>query len=365
MATETFHSRAFRSGDELAINGLYGDVTGRQRTLDQYRWQWLDGPSGAGDIWLIEAADENGAPKLIGHHGIMPVRFTRGETDLLFGKTENTLVRPEYRQKLLYVRYEKRFAEQYQGRYHALFSTTGPKAAIRLRSALGYSFPASWETFYVGTSWHSSLNLALHGAMRVRGSRVKSTSPGNWAATHRTDKLLESGEARNSPFFESFWSNARYNHSVAPRRDREDLDWRFWHNPYKPHLTFIHDVEGPDRGYAILSQHSDFPHAAFVEDIVSANPTSAAFGSLLDALTECCHRAGIEWLVFMTTDDGRGETNFASLLRRREMRVSALQKAWRPAEKRQMPRRVTDLGASEGISGEPWHVSMIVGEGRS
>ena len=58
-------------------------------------------------MWLIEATDEQGNVKLIGHHGVMPIAFSNGETDLLFGKTENTMVLPEYRKKILYLDLKK------------------------------------------------------------------------------------------------------------------------------------------------------------------------------------------------------------------------------------------------------------------
>ncbi|MCT7655663.1 GNAT family N-acetyltransferase [Oceanimonas sp. NS1] len=96
---EIYSYRRYKPGDEVAINELYFKVTGRRRTPAQYSWQWLEAPEGVGEIWLIEATDEHGNTKLIGHHGIMPLAFTNKETELLFGKTENTMVLPEYRKR--------------------------------------------------------------------------------------------------------------------------------------------------------------------------------------------------------------------------------------------------------------------------
>lgn len=63
----------------------------------------------------------------------MPIRFTCADEDLLFGKTANTMLLPEYRDMLLYPRFEKRFAEHCEGRCDARFSTVGHPAAIRQR----------------------------------------------------------------------------------------------------------------------------------------------------------------------------------------------------------------------------------------
>ena len=160
-----YRYRQYRDGDAQAINGLYEAITGKSRTVEQYEWQWLQAPGGPGDIWLIEAVQEDGSVELIGHHGIMPVRFTRGRDDLLFGKTENTMLLPEYRRKILYPRYERRFAQRYEERFDALFSTFGHAAAIRQRRAMGYRSEATWLHVRMPTSWVSELRFA-YGLLR-------------------------------------------------------------------------------------------------------------------------------------------------------------------------------------------------------
>ena len=122
---EEFRYRQYEDGDAAEINRLYADITGKSRSLQEFEWQWLKAPGGEGDIWLIEAVNHDGEKNLIGHHGIMPIRFSRGEENLLFGKTENTMVRAEYRRRILYPRFERRFAGVYEARFDALFSTMG------------------------------------------------------------------------------------------------------------------------------------------------------------------------------------------------------------------------------------------------
>lgn len=134
-----FTIRQFQFGDVGDIKQLYEHVTGCTRSREQYLWQWHQSPSGSGDIWLIHDSEDD--HKLIGNHGVMPIRFTRGNTNLLFGKIENTMVLPEYREKILYPRFELKFKRDYENRYDALFSTMGPSPAIRVRKAMGYDLP--------------------------------------------------------------------------------------------------------------------------------------------------------------------------------------------------------------------------------
>ncbi|MFG1491194.1 hypothetical protein ABMA58_18235, partial [Oceanospirillum sp. HFRX-1_2] len=56
---------------------------------------------------------------------------------------------PEYRKKILYTRYEKKFKDHYASRFDALFSTMGPEPAIRQRKALGYKSNEKWLRYFV------------------------------------------------------------------------------------------------------------------------------------------------------------------------------------------------------------------------
>ena len=147
-----FSTREYQHGDANAINNLYCRVTGRNRSEGEYEWQWILPPAGQGSIYLIHAkSDENVDPLLIGHHGIIPLRFSDNNYIGIAGKTENTMVDPAYRNKILYPRYESRFKAQYSNKYDVLFSTMGPPAAIKQRRVHGYIEVGTWEIFTLST----------------------------------------------------------------------------------------------------------------------------------------------------------------------------------------------------------------------
>jgi len=95
--------------DNEAINQLYNRITGRQRNLKEYNWEWLENPAGESERWVI---CEGSTGEIVGHHGLIPIRFNHRETTLLAGKTENTMVAPEHRNKFVYLSYEKRMLEK-------------------------------------------------------------------------------------------------------------------------------------------------------------------------------------------------------------------------------------------------------------
>ena len=365
--------RQYSAGDAAAINSLYSVVTGRSRSLEQFNWQWLDAPGGKGDIWLIEAISENGERTLIGHHGVMPIRFSNGSEDVLFGKTENTMVRSEFRSRILYPRFERRFGAEYEKRYDALFSTFGPASAIRQRQAMGYSFSAKWVKLRIPTSWAGNLVFAYQvvlgrlGLRRGDDSNPADLKDRNFLSPTRTAPLrirpLADSQARNDPFFDTFWPGCRGRYGLTPRRCRKDLDWRFWSNPNKSHITLVSDENPGESGYIVLSFSTESSTVASIEDIVPEAPDSLRLGRLLDSTLTWLRRHGIKWVDFATTSDSCGDGKIADGLARRHLIVLQASARIRPAPVEFMPRKITQSGMQRQLDLDDWYVTPIVFEG--
>lgn len=354
--TIVYSHRRYRDGDAQAINALYRRVTGIVRSEGQFAWQWLQAPGGIGEMWLIEAAHPDGPVELIGHHGVMPVRFTDGNRDLLFGKTENTMVLPEYRRKILYPRLEMEFAKAYEPRFHALFSTTGSPEALRQRKASRFVMDNHWIWMEHGSQLLGSATIvASHIPWLGRFlPRLLSSLPswrGSAGAIHY-DVLPPEAAAREA-FFDTYWSRARLTAGIAPARFRDDLTWRFWRNPYQRPDTYITD--GPHgRGFAIVDLSR--PAMAKILDWSFDGPDSGriAMAALLAQLASS-KRAHL--ITFAGTDDGVG-SDLASLFR------SPWVARFRQRQPATMPRKVTARGVSEAVSTAGWQVTPIIFEGR-
>ena len=356
---ERFAIRQFRPGDEAKINELYFKVTGRRRSTQEYLWQWHQSPAGSGDIWLIHDSENDG--KLIGHHGVMPIRFTKGGEDLLFGKIENTMVLPDYRTKILYPRYEIRFKREYEKRYHALFATMGPDEAIRIRKALGYSFPAQWLSLTLGTSVVSELHWLSYAFAKmqhkIRGKHI--VSPPIPEVTLERAGFLKSQIAREHVFFEDFWEQARQNHEIAPRRDVADLEWRFWTNPHKQHFTYVVGSQGCS-GYAIVSIRDGI---ARLEDYAVSLPSGKNYHILFDELCEALDRAGL-YLLGVTSTDDHSLIAVKDIFRNRQVLGERVLRKIRPPNNSSMPRYICPRGRSIDLGSEDWSITGVIFEGR-
>lgn len=373
--TTDYRYRRFRDGDAARINRLYEEITGRRRTISQFEWQWLKAPGGIAEIWLIEAIRENQEPQLIGHHGIMPIRFSHGKDDVLVGKTENTMVLPEYRSRILYPRFEKRFAAEYEGRFSALFSTTGPPEAIRQRRAMGYGFSATWMRARFTTSNGATVRLILGTVLqRTFRSKVRPASVAGAgenvikvarAGAPKRLRALRDDEAAKDDFFTTFWSRCRLRYGLTPRRDREDLDWRFWSNPYSEHVTLVSDSDPDEAGYIVLKKSNAQSRSVLIEDIVTSDPSVSGFTCLLDSALSWMRKNGISWADFSTTADPGAADNLLRAISRRNIYNHSLVSRFRKASTAQMPRRITANGSAAGLDPVGWYVTPMLSEGRS
>lgn len=357
--------RPYQDGDSDRINDLYFRITGRLRTREKYVWQWLSAPVGPGDIWLIEAHHPGGEVELIGHHGIMPFRFTQGDLDLVFGKTENTMVLPEYRRKILYPRYERLFAAQYESRYHALFSTMGPAPALRQRKAQGYSFKSTWFQLEHSLSSFGNLIQILHRNLlsNVVAREICKLSRVRAQSTINEVEILSSSEARESPFFNSYWGQARHNWGIAPRRDRQDLEWRFWNNPYGEFATVTFSQKGEQIGFAVL-QLSRLP-VIFLADLSIIKPEKDILTSVLSDLFYIASREFRAGLIkFACTSDSFPQDLIKVL--RGSFRMTALLKYHsRTKLPAPMPRKITQKGEELHLQDIGWAITPIITEGRA
>lgn len=233
---------------------------------------------------MIEYRDDpQHAPILIGHHGIMPIRFSNGFDDWVAGKTENTMVDPAYRDKLIYPRFESRFKRLYSASCDVLFSTMGPKEAIRQRLAHGYKEVGEWK------------NLLLSHRRALSASIIRRFR-GNKSLNHCL-LPLDFGAIESIPF-DDFWQKCRAMYPLTTSRESRDIQWRFIDNPYQRYfLSVLWNQESPQEidGYAVIRLPQRKRSIAMIEDIIVREPCVARFRALLRATLVSLFLKNIYW----------------------------------------------------------------------
>ncbi len=214
---------------------------------------------------MIEEHGADGLVGIIGHHGVMPFRATIGGETCLVGKTENTMVHPDHRSRILYPRFERRFLATYEPRFAMLFSTTGPAAAIRLRKAMGYAYrePMWTDILYRGLLGGIDLIKARQRRKATRGSTGFLAT----ALRERRSRGVAVVPVDDAAFIEDWTSVERsIAHSGGELRfDRgpEILQWRYAQHP-----------SGVYRGIRfedlLLVAHLKFGHILCIDEVISS-----------------------------------------------------------------------------------------------
>jgi hypothetical protein len=364
-----FRTRPLEAGDEPEFNDAFNRFLNAgaeipARLPDQMHWIWHRAPGGPALSWLVEAQID-GQWKIVGHHGLCPVRFTLGDQDWLCAKTMNSFLFSEFRDQFLYLRFEQECLNQADDRFHASYSIE--PGATRFRSALGYQNLDTWSEFERGLQplhfvYRTIAYLAHRYSYHVRGSLLhRLASITNLPPRKSPLPLLEltPAQAAASPFFRDFWAEARLTAGMAPSRDPADLDWRFWSrpsiSPNSPgYSTLTYEWPTGGRAYLIVDTFSNPSFYSLVDFFITpAQPQR--FAQLLDSLFSWAASKGA--LAIACRIVPRGQPQELLQVFQQKMRPFPL----RHLHAKEMPRRLAPLGRARGYSElPPWNSTEIL-----
>jgi hypothetical protein len=349
-----FRKRRMEPDDAPAFNDAYNSLSVAPfRPLDEMQRLWHGGPGGPVKSWIVEV-DEGAGWRLIGHHGLCPVRFTLGERDLLFAKTVNSFLLPEFRNRFVYLRFEQRCLAEVEREFDATYTLA--QLAVKMRAALGYDTSILELDFEQGL--HSPAVLSqLVMRLAWRSACIKSfMGLRPWRALPRRKSALALSElndtvARQSHFFSGFWDDARLTAGLAPRRDSADLAWRFWDAPGR-RTTLTATWPCGTRGFSIVGSIDGFHFT--LEDIFLSAPRPDLLQAFLDAILTWCADNGGLMLSFMTTVDSQPPEMLAVYRRRLGESLSTRHRG------QHVSRRLTTLGRERiGPSWPPCNITAI------
>lgn len=157
--------RPYQRGDEKEIVRIYNLITGRNRTPHEHLDLWKMALEGPISSWVIE---DKARLKLVGHHGMMPMRFHYTGRLFRVGKTENTIFHPDYQGSGAYYFHEKRFLNQASEQFDFMFTTSGHGTPGKLRKKLGYQAVSTYA-FLMGFTSVFSYRFAVDPLLFLLG----------------------------------------------------------------------------------------------------------------------------------------------------------------------------------------------------
>ena len=268
-----FQARPTRPEDAAPLNELYLRITGRTRSLDTWRWEWLEGPLGPAPSWVI-LDEREGA--LVGHHGVVPVPLSVRGRPVRAARTENSMLVPELRTEVNYAAFERRFRRELEGRFEVLFTSAGKGAPAAVRRRLGYRPVAAWEELRVADTpahWAARELGAVGRGARFLAPLTLARPPAGWTLEPTSD----TGRVA------ALWKRCAPKFGVALDRTADYLDWRLRRHPYHDYRLAVVQRDGCDVGAVAWWEQARRGGAArvWIEDVFVEGHDEPGYRALL------------------------------------------------------------------------------------
>ena len=308
-------SRTYQLGDEFGIVELYNNITGRCRTIEQHRWEWLETPNGIGSIWVIT---ESGSGVVVGHHGLIPIKLDYFGKIYLIGKTENTILHPKYLGTGIYFIFEKKFLQAEEDSFDLLYTTFANGTPAKIRKKLGYEVVGKYITYtkvikstYIKQKIASLIenNIANNGLkifLETISHLLSYPLTLFFSKKGKIDENLRITKLDNiGSFFEeidNFWDRNKAKFGITVNRSSEYLKWRIFENPNIKYEFLVATHIGRVIGYVITKLSKSEVNSAAVVDLVCEQNDEVLFNSLLNAAVSRLINANVCSVSFTTLD---------------------------------------------------------------
>lgn len=215
-----YELRPTTPGDAEGLNVLYKKLTGVDRSVDAWRWEWREGPLGMAPSFVIV---ERATGHIAGHHGVVPLPIVLGRRQIRAARTENSMVDPDHKGKYIYPAYEAQILAELLKSFDLIFTTAGKGAAGVVRKRLGYVERGHWHTFSPGVP------LGHIAARLVKGSAIVGPIAG--VLERRAPHGMSIEETSDLARLAQLWSASTRAERLAPDRTAAFLDWRITRHP--------------------------------------------------------------------------------------------------------------------------------------
>lgn len=368
-------SKEFELADAIELNDSYNRFTGRNRTVAQFEWQWINTPEGLGSMWLLL----DGNNKIVGHHGLMAIRFSYFGRPILVGKTENCHIHPPYANKGLYFPFEKKFLKTAIKRFDMLYTNQGRGAPARVRAKLGYKKVSTYAYYLKVSSFSKFGQIVMNKIKSMTSNRLiifvlsilsKIVIPILMFLFSRkgqidNDIILEELENIDqvSDDLDKFWLTERVKFEITIDRTSKYLKWRIFDNPHRNYNMFIAKKSGKIVGYVITMM--DKKGNCSIQDIIAKDNDEVVFNTILDKIVHLNKEKKIYLITFNTL---LSNNTINRRLKRNGFRTfNLLRKLYikKQEERTYFMVRVNsdDLSSSDVFNPDSWYYTDMIGEG--
>lgn len=235
-----YEIRQYRPGDEDKIVRTFNNIfsTGNPdyvpRTVEQWKWEWIDNPAGNQIMLGIEESGE-----VICQYCCLPCFVNLRGEKVVSGQGVDSFLDPTYRQGLkkegIFLRVARRYFKEF---------------AVPEITAFGYGFPND-KAYRVGVKMlrYHEIRKPQTTLFRNLFEMSDEADVGGKASAAVQIEEVESFDQR----FDAFWSDLMPAYPMAAWRDAEYLNWRYKGCHWIPYRIFTAlDASGSLAGFCVV-----------------------------------------------------------------------------------------------------------------
>lgn len=319
--------REYREGDETQINLLYNQEYGTNRSLEEWQWEFRDGPYGESITVIAECKGE-----IIGMYSLLPVHLSWCEQVVPSAKAEGMVVNKEFRGQGVVKRLSERIFDLAAQKGIAL--VWGTTKAEKVHIGIGYQIP--------GRLSPAILILDLAQTYQVNKTRIPKEVERRFPIRAGQKLLLHAytlagflwfkikvRKAGSYPGFQvvpisqaddrldAFWKlYSQKNNICTIARTSRYLDWRVFRNPNMISQLLAAVKDNEIQGYVITSK-SKYENVGSITDFCMLDQYfDKAAGLLMSHAVEHFHSQGIAYIDAWRVGSNPEMKRYSSCLRK-------------------------------------------------
>jgi N-acetylglutamate synthase-like GNAT family acetyltransferase len=248
--------------DYQRINDFHNRIYESKRTIEQFYWEFHNGPFGK-SIYVI-AEDED---KIVGTNCVIPIELVGSDDQIILsGKSEDTLVDPDYRgRKTFYNIYNFLFEKCKENGIKVIWGFTSAKGPFK---KLGFSIPfdhlqsIAVNNVFRSYKYISSLNKSNSSIEKLKifglcfYSKIRLIGKSNTQISNQFDISEEKEIAQGVDHL--IHSNVcSLKSSIAINQNSKFQNWRIYQNPnyHKIHTFGFYDRNNLLKGLIVLNSN--------------------------------------------------------------------------------------------------------------
>lgn len=299
MTTAEFSFRQGAEADASRILELFNLAFGKSRTLQQWRWRFINCP--VKKLIVTVALDKAG--RIIAHHALHPVWLVHKGEQVLGAQSVDAMVHSEFRGKGLFTETARRCEElafaqgvqilyafqdidshSYRGfvnlgwqnlpEFCRLFYLLNPRRVLQLRAPNPVKRLLLTAPFSVYLWWKQ----------RRRGFQ---------AISNRSVQVTEINKFDSS--FDALWQECKNQFAAGVWKDSEYLQWRYKEVPGSNYTVLKATEDGKTAGFIVTCSTIDRGlKAGLIADIVCREPVAPIASALIQAAVSLFRREGVD-----------------------------------------------------------------------